>query len=1064
MDTMIPSTSSRSGGDRSGSALVIVLGLLSVLMLMGVAFAVTMRTERMGASNMRHAALARHILDSAMARVMSDLDVALRSYEEDGRFYGTTVPDDIVVLASEDSNADSVIALTHEIARHLPSDQLVAALKTPAAWKPIYGGVSISDMSDANPTSEDPPVGRYAYLVLNGCGTLDPNLVGGLDRENGLSIEEIQLGRSSGEKLLGDPLNGTVSQFLSKRNLDGHYATMRDFLGSDITNIVAQPKVTPSNTAMKFATNNFAIGTMAIEDYAPPSEVDGATISKVMNDPNTSTVYRRPKVSLVDEKGELLDLSKMPTAEAKKKAIEIAEAFEDAFASTYRTDNGTESKRAFRSKFFPGTGGNKSIPASVLAARILLDAMDDDLVPGGSTKHDFFEINKKSSSSFDQYVKMIMGEDIPWDRFPCTEAIPMLDNLVLVGGTDDKEFISEPKPLSYTDQAGNNVTTGMQWKVTIGAAMNSVYYPGWNVPEAARDKFTYGWNFRGIDLFVDKPYEYKSNVDQADEKAFMDALRGMVKKNSGFDAYVEKEFTPWKGNEFSPQRRDELTDMNEVFQFTITLPMNKDGSAPKLPDKFGFTMFAFGCVMQGGDDNILQVAPCMSGSDNVDKVGDSSKIELNVVIDTTKKVQLGDFPVLGATVCVDPMFAYNQYSWISTLGVGEEPDENDPLSKIREYLTKFTAFDDFFPQTSPNPLSQLYLRNPYREFGGKSVYEILRDEADCLVGGISDVMWGNPQKDDDFDITSNKDNVTQAANAFYFDRKSEKAKLNRPGQLGMLPIGTYKTLALLDGFNPNDDNKRVARQRVLDYFTFNPPREEGADGSSDLTTGQPHRGAIHQSKLNINPPRAFRWKSTTEEGTTRTELVPDGYNLRPLTAALMGCPLREWDTGGSAPRVTWEVAEMLAEGYSINLDRDDDEACSEDAVKHWNCEGAAHDVSLLGRSMAPDYEGDDDLSWDVVLRKELQTRCDFDREGILRNSSELFTTRQQLFTVLLKADSFTPKSGFNDASHGTSLASVHAIAHIWRDPEPLRDATGRPIRDRDGNAIHPWVLLDISQF
>ena len=72
---------SDSAWSRSGSALVIVLGMLSVLLLMGVAFSVTMRTERAAAANMRHAAVARHILDSALARTMADLDRAL---EEQG--------------------------------------------------------------------------------------------------------------------------------------------------------------------------------------------------------------------------------------------------------------------------------------------------------------------------------------------------------------------------------------------------------------------------------------------------------------------------------------------------------------------------------------------------------------------------------------------------------------------------------------------------------------------------------------------------------------------------------------------------------------------------------------------------------------------------------------------------------------------------------------------------------------------------------------------------------------------------------------------------------------------
>ena len=43
---------------RSGSALVVVLGMLAVIMLMAVAFSVYMRTERAGTTNLRHASTA----------------------------------------------------------------------------------------------------------------------------------------------------------------------------------------------------------------------------------------------------------------------------------------------------------------------------------------------------------------------------------------------------------------------------------------------------------------------------------------------------------------------------------------------------------------------------------------------------------------------------------------------------------------------------------------------------------------------------------------------------------------------------------------------------------------------------------------------------------------------------------------------------------------------------------------------------------------------------------------------------------------------------------------------
>ena len=53
---------------RSGSALVVVLGMLAVIMLMAVAFSVYMRTERAGTTNLRHALVAKEMMQSAIAR------------------------------------------------------------------------------------------------------------------------------------------------------------------------------------------------------------------------------------------------------------------------------------------------------------------------------------------------------------------------------------------------------------------------------------------------------------------------------------------------------------------------------------------------------------------------------------------------------------------------------------------------------------------------------------------------------------------------------------------------------------------------------------------------------------------------------------------------------------------------------------------------------------------------------------------------------------------------------------------------------------------------------------
>lgn len=59
---------------------------------------------------------------------------------------------------------------------------------------------------------------------------------------------------------------------------------------------------------------------------------------------------------------------------------------------------------------------------------------------------------------------------------------------------------------------------------------------------------------------------------------------------------------------------------------------------------------------------------------------------------------------------------------------------------------------------------------------------------------------------------------------------------------------------------------------------------------------------------------------------------------------------------------------------------------------------------------------------------------EFEREAVIRNACNLLTTRQQIFTIIMRADSFVPRFGFSDIKQGNVLATAHAVVQIWRDP------------------------------
>jgi hypothetical protein len=71
---------------------------------------------------------------------------------------------------------------------------------------------------------------------------------------------------------------------------------------------------------------------------------------------------------------------------------------------------------------------------------------------------------------------------------------------------------------------------------------------------------------------------------------------------------------------------------------------------------------------------------------------------------------------------------------------------------------------------------------------------------------------------------------------------------------------------------------------------------------------------------------------------------------------------------------------------------------------------------------------------------------ELEREALIRNACELFTLRQQTYTIVIRADSFSPFFGMTGVKKGSVLATAQAVAQVWRDPYP----------DPDGN--HPCFV------
>jgi hypothetical protein len=173
---------------KSGAALVIALGFLAVLTLLVVAYTAQTRTDRLSARAFVSTAGTRHLLHTAMARAMEDIDSAV----------GTGYPENMLAMGSV-GDSDSLLSDSLDFGMQEDFFQIgnsnIAtafddALST-SRWQTVSVGAEA--------------IGRVGYVVINSSGFLDANEVGAAtnsaeyaERSAGLAPAEIQLAKGRG--------------------------------------------------------------------------------------------------------------------------------------------------------------------------------------------------------------------------------------------------------------------------------------------------------------------------------------------------------------------------------------------------------------------------------------------------------------------------------------------------------------------------------------------------------------------------------------------------------------------------------------------------------------------------------------------------------------------------------------------------------------------------------------------------------------------------------------------------------------------------------------------------
>lgn len=223
--------SKREKFQNRGSALLVVLGFLSFMIISAVSFCIYMRVERQASSTYRHSVTARHLLEAGLYRAMDEVDANLRAANT--KF--PTFPenplweDRVFISKSNTPEQESARVLSLEALSFLPAalvnDARVSSVSG-VEWRrmsmPLEGKVDIKN-NQARSSGNKSYVGRYAYICVNLSDMLNIN---------GCTVAPWR-GPSnlvSVASLFGTPMDSTLANQLSLQcSNDVHYATMQDF-------------------------------------------------------------------------------------------------------------------------------------------------------------------------------------------------------------------------------------------------------------------------------------------------------------------------------------------------------------------------------------------------------------------------------------------------------------------------------------------------------------------------------------------------------------------------------------------------------------------------------------------------------------------------------------------------------------------------------------------------------------------------------------------------------------------------------------------------------------------
>ncbi|NLF85180.1 MAG: hypothetical protein GX571_03620, partial [Lentisphaerae bacterium] len=258
------------------------------------------------------------------------------------------------------------------------------------------------------------------------------------------------------------------------------------------------------------------------------------------------------------------------------------------------------------------------------------------------------------------------------------------------------------------------------------------------------------------------------------------------------------------------------------------------------------------------------------------------------------------------------------------------------------------------------------------------------------------------------DEASHCDPVTPQARAHV-----ENGPLRSVGELGYLPIGLWLTINLYDhGHTIRNLSNISYKNNVLPSIGYHPVLDY-------FVVGDPNKGRRGLVNLNSRSPGVL--------GALFNKL-PVQTELHTHTPATPG-PVISAANGGACDDAVDLAKWLIAKGPFERLS---------DLGRFFK------DTPQLGVASG-DYTDPFPLAaLKAALKAEggAEDVGEFEREALIRNICNLVTLRGQTFTIILRADAFSPRYGMRGVKQGNVLATAMAVAQVWRDTEPMVAADG----------------------